>query len=150
MFRRVTGVINCRWVSCHRDMARPQVAEGREGLQTWRVAAAVLNKQSRQQTRGGPPAGGLGVKLTTPHRKREVLGRTNRPLSLIRYDPHWKRRVQQFFYCCVCIRYRGNVSAEPLPSNIRGIFTEPLSSNDKGNTQTHTRTHAQTDSNMIS
>jgi hypothetical protein len=32
----------------------------------------------------------------------------------------------------LCIRYRGNVSTEPLPSNDKGIFTEPLSSNDKG------------------
>jgi hypothetical protein len=63
---------------------------------------------------------------------QEVLGRTNGLLSLIRHGPHWKRRFQQFFYCCVCIRYRGNVSTEPLPSNDRGIFTEPLPSNDKG------------------
>jgi hypothetical protein len=28
----------------------------------------------------------------------------------------------QFFYCCVCIHYRGNVSNEPLPSNDKGIF----------------------------
>jgi hypothetical protein len=33
----------------------------------------------------------------------------------------------------MCIRYRGNVSTEPLPSNIRGILTEPLPSNNKGN-----------------
>jgi hypothetical protein len=31
----------------------------------------------------------------------------------------------------VCIRYRGDVSTEPLSSNDRGIFTEPLPSNDK-------------------
>jgi hypothetical protein len=28
-------------------------------------------------------------------KKQEVLGRTNRLLSLIRHGPHWKRRVQQ-------------------------------------------------------
>jgi hypothetical protein len=56
---------------------------------------------------------------------QEVLGRTNRLFSLIRHGPHRKRRVQKFFYCYVCIRYRGNVSTEPLPSNDRGIFTEP-------------------------
>jgi hypothetical protein len=28
-------------------------------------------------------------------------------------------RVQQFFYCCVCIHCRGNIFAEPLPSNER-------------------------------
>jgi hypothetical protein len=64
-------------------------------------------------------------------KQEEVLGRTNRLLSLIWHGPHWKRRVQQFFYCCMCIRYRGNVSTEPLPSNDRGIFTEPLPSNDR-------------------
>jgi hypothetical protein len=74
--------------------------------------------------------------------EKEVLGRTNRLFSLIRHGPHWKRRVQQFLYCCVCIRYRGNVSTEPLPSNDKGFFTEPLSSNDRG-THTHTHTHTQ-------
>jgi hypothetical protein len=70
--------------------------------------------------------------------KQEVLGRTNRLLSLTRHGPHWKRRVQQFFYCCVCIRYRGKVSTEPLPSNDKGIFTEPLPSNNRG---IHIQTH---------
>jgi hypothetical protein len=32
----------------------------------------------------------------------------------------------------MCIRYRGNVSIEPLPSNDRGIFTDPLPTNDRG------------------
>jgi hypothetical protein len=63
--------------------------------------------------------------------EQEVLGRTNRLFSLIRHGPHWKRRFQQYFYCCVCIRYRDNISTEPLPSNDRGISTEPLSSNDR-------------------
>jgi hypothetical protein len=43
---------------------------------------------------------------------------------LMRRGPHRKHCVQQFFYCCVCIRYRGNV------------FTEPLLRNDTGATQT--------------
>jgi hypothetical protein len=55
--------------------------------------------------------------------KQEVRGRTNRLLSLIRHGPYW-RRVQQFFYCCVCIRYRGNVPIEPLPSNDKGIHIQ--------------------------
>jgi hypothetical protein len=54
--------------------------------------------------------------------QQEVLGRTNRLLSLIRHGPHWKRRVQQFFYCCMCMRYRGNVSTEPMPSNDKGFL----------------------------
>jgi hypothetical protein len=51
--------------------------------------------------------------------EQEVLGRTNRLLSLIRHGPHWKTLVQQFFYCCVCVRYSGNAYTEPLPSNDR-------------------------------
>jgi hypothetical protein len=51
---------------------------------------------------------------------------------LTRHGPHWKRWVQQLFYCCVCICYCGNVSTEPLPSNNRGIFTELLPSDDRG------------------
>jgi hypothetical protein len=34
----------------------------------WRIAANILNKQSRKPTRGGPPAWGLGDVLTS-HRK---------------------------------------------------------------------------------
>jgi len=33
----------------------------------WRVVANILNKQSGQRTRGGPPAWVLGEVLTTPH-----------------------------------------------------------------------------------
>ena len=36
----------------------------------WRVAANILNKQSRQPTRSGAPTWGLGELLTTPHRKK--------------------------------------------------------------------------------
>jgi hypothetical protein len=31
------------WIPCHNDMARPQVADGGDGLQIWRVAAIILN-----------------------------------------------------------------------------------------------------------
>jgi hypothetical protein len=39
---------------------------------------------------------------------------------LIRHGPQERHRVQQFFYCCVCIRCRGNMFTQQLPSNIRG------------------------------
>jgi hypothetical protein len=35
-----------RWAHCHHGMARPQVADGGDGLQIWRVAANMLNKKS--------------------------------------------------------------------------------------------------------
>ena len=53
-------------------MARPQVADRGDGLQKWRVATNILNKQSRTAS-GGPPAWGLVEGLTTPHRKKRLL-----------------------------------------------------------------------------
>jgi hypothetical protein len=44
-------------------------------------------------------------------------------LSLIWHRSHWKQRIQQFFYCWVCIPYCGNVSSEPLPNNDKGGYT---------------------------
>jgi hypothetical protein len=43
-----TSKSNCHvmWVPCHYSMARPQVADGGDGLQIWRVAAIILNKKS--------------------------------------------------------------------------------------------------------
>jgi hypothetical protein len=43
-------------------MERPEVADGGDELQIWRVAANILNKQSRT-TRDGPTAWGSGVGL---------------------------------------------------------------------------------------
>jgi hypothetical protein len=40
------------WVPCHHGMARPQVADGGDALQVWRVAANILNKQSRTADKG--------------------------------------------------------------------------------------------------
>jgi hypothetical protein len=39
--------IHVRWVPCHHGMARSQVADGGDGLEIWRIAANILNKQSR-------------------------------------------------------------------------------------------------------
>ena len=39
----------------------------------WRVAANILNKQSRTAERGGLPVLGLGEVLTTPHRKKSIV-----------------------------------------------------------------------------
>jgi hypothetical protein len=39
----------------------------RIGLQIWRVAVNISNKQSPPPTRVGPPALGFGKVITTPH-----------------------------------------------------------------------------------
>jgi hypothetical protein len=42
-----------RWVPCHHGTAaRPQVADGGDGLQIWKVAANIMNKQSRTTDKG--------------------------------------------------------------------------------------------------
>jgi hypothetical protein len=41
------AIHHVRWVPCHHVMARPRVADGEDGLQVWRVAENILNKQSR-------------------------------------------------------------------------------------------------------
>jgi hypothetical protein len=48
------------WVPCHRGMARSQVAGGGDGLQIWRVAASILNKQSRTDGNRWPSRLGVG------------------------------------------------------------------------------------------
>jgi hypothetical protein len=47
-----------RWVPCHHGMSRPQVADGGDDFQIWRVAANILNKQSWTANRGQPTIGG--------------------------------------------------------------------------------------------
>jgi hypothetical protein len=43
---------HARRVCGQHGMARPQVADGGDGLQTWRVDANILNKQSRTADKG--------------------------------------------------------------------------------------------------
>jgi hypothetical protein len=45
----------------------------RNSLLICKVAVTILNKQSRQSTRGGPPAWRLGEVLTTPHHKNLIM-----------------------------------------------------------------------------
>jgi hypothetical protein len=42
-------------------------------LQIWRLAANILNKQSQTDNKGWPSSLGLGVGLTTPHRKKNLV-----------------------------------------------------------------------------
>jgi hypothetical protein len=44
--------IHVKWVSCHHGMEHPHAADREDGLQTWRVAVNILNKQSQTASRG--------------------------------------------------------------------------------------------------
>jgi hypothetical protein len=44
-FKTLTEYFHVKWVPCHHGMARPQVADGGDDLEIWRVAANILNKQ---------------------------------------------------------------------------------------------------------
>jgi hypothetical protein len=69
-----------KWVPCYHGMARPVVADGGDGLQMWRVAANILNKQSRIAVKGWSSSLAVGQGLT-PYRKipacYEVLHRAS-------------------------------------------------------------------------
>jgi hypothetical protein len=57
---------------CHHSRARPRVADGWDGLQQWREAGNIMNRQPWKTTMGGPSAWGLGVGLTTLNRKKQT------------------------------------------------------------------------------
>jgi hypothetical protein len=44
--------LHINWSPCHHCMARPEVADGGDGLAIWRVAANILNKQWRTDDNG--------------------------------------------------------------------------------------------------
>ena len=58
--RTLTNVIKPVKCSCHHGMARRHVADGRDDLQTWRVAANMLNKQTRTADKGWSSSLGVG------------------------------------------------------------------------------------------
>jgi hypothetical protein len=45
-------ILHVKRVPCLHDMARPQVVDGGDSLQIWRVAVNILNKQSWTADRG--------------------------------------------------------------------------------------------------
>jgi hypothetical protein len=53
-------------------MARPQVADRGDGLQIWRVAENILNKQSRTADSGWSSSLGVGQGANNPHHKTFV------------------------------------------------------------------------------
>jgi hypothetical protein len=49
-----------RWVPCRHRMVHPQVADGGDGLQIWRTATNILNKQSRTTDKEWSSSLGIG------------------------------------------------------------------------------------------
>jgi hypothetical protein len=68
--------------TCHCGISRPQVADGRNSLQIWKVSANILNKQLRTADRGRSSS--LGMGLFAEHRI----------LSLVSKD-----------LCCLCHKF---------------------------------------------
>jgi hypothetical protein len=54
-------------------MARPRVADRGDGLQIWRVAANMLNKESRTADSGWSSSLGVGRGANNPPRKTQYL-----------------------------------------------------------------------------
>jgi hypothetical protein len=52
--------------------SRPRVADGGDGLQIWKVAGYILNKQLRTAVKGWSSNLRLDDWLTTPHRKKKA------------------------------------------------------------------------------
>jgi hypothetical protein len=76
-------VFHVKWVHCHHGKARPRLADRGDGLQIWRVAANVLNKQSRTADSGWSSSLGVwrgGIK-TLPRKTQYVLRNTTHSLG---------------------------------------------------------------------
>jgi hypothetical protein len=56
-------------------MSRSQVADGGNGLQPWRVAAIIWNKQLRTADKRWSSSLMVGVGLRNPHQNKEMLYR---------------------------------------------------------------------------
>jgi hypothetical protein len=65
--------LHVNWVPCHHGMARHRVADTGVGLQIWRVAANILNKQSRTADRGWPSSLGVGRGAKNPPPVKHLL-----------------------------------------------------------------------------
>jgi hypothetical protein len=55
----------------HDGTARPWVADTGDGLQSWRIAAKILNKQSQTDDKGWSSSLGLDEGLIIPYREEK-------------------------------------------------------------------------------
>jgi hypothetical protein len=51
---------------CHHSMVCPRVADGRDGLQLWRLAVNILNKQPWTNDKGRSSSLGVGRGANNP------------------------------------------------------------------------------------
>jgi hypothetical protein len=51
-FKLVLCELHVKWAHCHHGMALPRVTDRGDGLQIWREAANILNKQSHTADSG--------------------------------------------------------------------------------------------------
>jgi hypothetical protein len=63
MFRLGSHV---KWVLCYHGVAHPQVVDGGDSLQIWRVAVNILNKQSWTGNKGWPSSLGVWMGVNNP------------------------------------------------------------------------------------
>jgi hypothetical protein len=69
-------VVVARWVDCHHGMACPQVVDRGYGLQIWRVAANILNKQPQTADSGWSSSFGVGQVANPPSIKLNAFYKT--------------------------------------------------------------------------
>jgi hypothetical protein len=75
-FRFIKGVF-----PCHHGMARPQVADGGDGLQIWRIAANILNRLSGTPDKGWSSSLGIerGANNSSPQKHKLVTKDSKKP-----------------------------------------------------------------------
>jgi hypothetical protein len=73
LIKFISGAVilgHVKWVHCHHGMAHPLVADRGDGLQIWRVAANILNKQSQTADSGWSSSMGVGWGANNPPPKK--------------------------------------------------------------------------------
>jgi hypothetical protein len=76
-------------------MQLPRVVDGGDGLQMWRAAANILNKQPRKANKGWSSSWGLGVGMTTSHHKKSILRNVTQNLERRRWEDNIKMGLRE-------------------------------------------------------
>jgi hypothetical protein len=75
------------WVPCQHGMARPQVADGGDSLQIWRVAANILRKHSRTVDKrwSSSMEAESGANNSSPQKKKNCYEMLKKASELVRF-----------------------------------------------------------------